>query len=136
MTFYEYKTLSGQKGWKFNVVSDRHFKNIQYIHPLKQKIIADIVEKAKNCPEIKRLIVFGSSITNKCDFQSDLDICIDWNIDCVDSDGVFVPETFDFMNFVSMITKGHADMVHYQYLEGTLIKDAVEEGVEVYVSHN
>ena len=33
---------------------------------------------------------------------------------------------------VSDVTDGNSDVVNYEYLEGTLIKDAVMEGVVVY----
>jgi hypothetical protein len=33
---------------------------------------------------------------------------------------------------ISSVTKGKADVVNYAYLEGTVAKDAVSEGVVVY----
>ena len=36
---------------------------------------------------------------------------------------------------ISYVTKGNADVVDYAYLDGTVLKDSVEEGVIVY-EHN
>jgi hypothetical protein len=33
---------------------------------------------------------------------------------------------------ISSVTKGQADVVNYDYLEGTVVEDAVKEGVVVY----
>ena len=33
---------------------------------------------------------------------------------------------------ISTITKGCADVVNYDYLDGTVVEDAVKEGVVVY----
>ena len=135
MTFYEYKVRSSQRGWKFNRIVQDDIMNIVYIHPLKQRLIVEIVRKAQCDPGVKSIRVFGSSITNRCDFQSDLDLCIDWNFDCYDSDGVLVPETVEFLHDISMLTKGNCDVVHYQYLKGTLIEQDAKEGVLVYVQN-
>lgn len=62
-----------------------------------------------------------------------MDICIDWVEDCYDKDGVLKPFTVDFCSFISIITEGNADTVHYDYLDGTVIKDDIlERGVVVY----
>ena len=133
MTFYEYKVNSAKRTWKFTKVIPDNIMNIEYIHPLKQTMIASIVKKAMNDKGVKSIRVFGSAITSECDFGSDLDICIDWNFDCYDSEGVMVPETVSFMHEVSMITKGKCDVVHLQYLEGTVVEKDAKEGVVVYV---
>ena len=136
MTFYDYKVSSSKRTWKFNKVISENVMNIEYIHPLKQALIVRIVEMAKKDTVVKSIRVFGSAITNRCDFQSDLDICIEWGYDCYDDEGVLVPETVNFMHAVSMITKGQCDVVHLQYLKGTVVEEAAREGVVVYVSND
>ncbi|MBQ4058062.1 MAG: hypothetical protein IJD40_03925 [Lachnospiraceae bacterium] len=133
MTFYDYKVNSTKRTWKFNKIVSDNVMNIEYIHPLKQKIIVDIVKSAKENIGIKSIRVFGSAITSECDFESDLDLCIDWNFDCYDDEGVLVPETVSFMHNISMITKGKCDVVHLQYLAGTIVEQDAREGVVVYV---
>ena len=133
MTFYEYKVRSEERTWRFNRVVADNIQNIEYIHPLKQKIIVDIVKEAKKDKSVRSIRVFGSSITNRCDLNSDLDLCIEWNLDCYDSEGVLVPETVSFMRAVAIITKGNYDMVHLQYLTGTVVENDAKQGVIVYV---
>lgn len=134
MEFYEYKKLSELRTWRFNKVVTEDILNIQYIHPLKQRVVAEIVQCACKDDGVKTIRVFGSSITSKCDFDSDLDICIEWKFDCYDAEGVLVPETLQFMQSISLITQGKCDVVHFQYLEGTVVEDAAKKGVIVYVS--
>ena len=136
MTTQEYLMARKSKDWKFNrVVSDNAFKNVNRIHPIKQKMVAQIVGQAKNDQAVRRIIIFGSSTRYDCDITSDLDICIDWNQDCYDKEGVLKPFTKNMRQTISSVTKGNADVVDYAYLDGTVLKDSVEEGVIVY-EHN
>ena len=136
MTTEEYLTARKSKNWKFNSVVDRtSFRHVNRIHPIKQKQVKEIVDVAREDQEVKRLIIFGSSIRYDCDITSDLDICIEWNNDCYDADGVLKPFTGNMRRAISRITKGKADVVNYDYLEGTVIEDAAKEGVVVY-EHN
>jgi predicted nucleotidyltransferase len=134
MDFYEYKVRSSQPGWKFQRVVDEDVLNIEFIHPLKQQLVADIVKAAKLDSGVKTIRVFGSAITNRCDFQSDLDLCVEWKFDCYDADGILIPKTINFMRNISMLSKGQCDVVHYQYLKGTVVEEAAKKGVIVYVS--
>lgn len=136
MTTAEYLVARKSKDWKFNrVVENSAFANVNKIHPIKQKIVKDIVEAAYKDKEVKRIIIFGSSIRYDCDITSDLDICIDWAQDCYDSDGVLKPFTNNMRKTISLVSKGKADVVNYDYITGTDIADAVKEGVVVY-EHN
>lgn len=38
----------------------------------------------------------------------------------------------DMRKVIADVTEGNSDVVNYEYLEGTLIKEAVMEGVVVY----
>ncbi|MBR1622850.1 MAG: nucleotidyltransferase domain-containing protein [Pseudobutyrivibrio sp.] len=136
MTTEEYLIARKSKDWKFNrVVKDDAFLSVNKIHPIKQKIVEKIVEAAKTDSSVKRIIIFGSSIRYDCDLTSDLDICIDWNEDCYDDEGVLKPFTKNMRKVISRETKGHADVVNYDYLSGTLIEDAAKGGIVVY-EHN
>ena len=77
-------------------------------------------------------MIFGSSIRFDCNEASDLDICIDWSKDCYDADGVLLPFTRNMRKVISTATKGKADVLNYAYLDGTAVKEAVQEGVLVY----
>jgi predicted nucleotidyltransferase len=57
----------------WNVVSSS-FMNVEHIFPTQQKDIADIIAKSKECKEISKIIIFGSSVTWLCNPWSDIDI--------------------------------------------------------------
>ena len=52
-----------------------------------------------------------------------------------DEDGILKPFTGNMRKAISSITKGRADVVNMGYLDGTVVEDAVKEGVIVY-EHN
>lgn len=136
MTTEEYLAARKSKNWKFNRVVDRAaFQNVNRIHPIKQRQVKDIVEAARDDQEVDRIIVFGSSTRYDCDMTSDLDICINWKRDCYDSEGVLKPFTGNMRRVISKVTQGRADVVNYDYLDSTVLGDAVKEGVVVY-EHN
>ncbi len=136
MTTKEYLTARKSKNWKFNrVVDGTAFEHVNRIHPIKQKMVKEIVEAAMKDTQVERLIIFGSSTRYDCDITSDLDICIDWKKDCYDEDGVLKPFTRNMRRQISRITQGKADVVNYDYLDGTVIEEAVKEGVVVYEHH-
>jgi predicted nucleotidyltransferase len=133
MTTEEYLIARKSKNWKFNrVVADSSFRNVNRIHPIKQNIVKDIVAQAKNDPKVRRIIIFGSSTRYDCDITSDLDVCIDWKDDCYDENGILLPFTRNMRKVISSVTQGKADVVNYAYLEGTIVEEAVKEGVVVY----
>lgn len=133
MTTEEYLIARKSKNWKFNrIVSDNAFKNVNRIHPLKQKMVAQIVDQAKKDPAVRRIIIFGSSTRYDCDITSDLDICIDWQKNCYDKEGVLKPFTKNMRQIISSVTRGNADVVDYAYLDKTVLTDTVENGVIVY----
>lgn len=133
MDVQEYLTKRKSKDWKFSYIIDKDsFQHVNKIHPLKQKIVKGIVDVAKKDNNVKRLIIFGSSIRYDCDIFSDLDICIDWLKPCYDEEGVLKPFTRNMRKTISSITCGKSDVVNYDYLDGTDVKNAVNNGVIVY----
>lgn len=62
---------------RFPIVVKTDCKNIHRIYPLKQKIAAQLYKIGEEYKEIKRIYIFGSSVTNRCHIDSDIDICID-----------------------------------------------------------
>lgn len=133
MTTEEYLVARTKKNWHFNrVIQEDAFLSVNHIHPIKQRMVKDIVDVARLDSNVKRIIIYGSSIRYDCDITSDLDICIDWTNDCYDADGVLKPFTQNMRKTISQVTKGHADVVNYSYLKGTIVEEAVKEGVTVY----
>ena len=51
--------------------------NIDKINIIKRDQVYSCVEIVKTLPRIKRVIIFGSSVTDHCSAGSDLDICLD-----------------------------------------------------------
>ena len=51
--------------------------DIGRVYPLQQDNVKTTYDVVKHCCGVKRVIVFGSSITMKCNEQSDLDLCIE-----------------------------------------------------------
>jgi predicted nucleotidyltransferase len=136
MTTEEYLIARKSKNWRFKkIVNEDSFMNVNRVHPLKQKLVRNIVEEAKKENVVKRIIIFGSSIRYDCDITSDLDICIDWMMDCYDENGILLPFTQNMRKCISFETKGRADVVNYDYLEDTVLAEAVKEGVVVYEYH-
>lgn len=132
VTYEEYCKKSQSPGWVFEVIVPERIRNIRYIHPLKQKEVVKIVNMVCQMGGVESIRVFGSSITDGCYFNSDLDICIDWSFDCYDSEGVIVPQAAVILNRISSITKGNVDVVHYKYLKGTVVEQAAMNGVVIY----
>lgn len=134
LTSEEYLIRRKSKGWKFNViVQNSNVMNIEYIHPLKQKLVSSIVDKACFNDFVKKIIIFGSSVTCYCHPFSDLDICVVWNtIDNTKSD-LLDSRVYEFFNFISIVSEGNADFFSADRIEGTdLEKEIKMNGVTVY----
>lgn len=97
------------------------YLGMNWIHPLKQKVVAAIVEQLKEeCPDIEALAVFGSSTRNDCNVYSDLDLVV-WKPDTCR----FTPncENYDLL-FANHISR-----------ESAIWQSILEEGVVVYVKN-
>ena len=106
--------------------------NMKYIHPLKQKEAYKIVEMAKQHDCIRKIVVFGSSITNRCRETSDLDLWIDCSEASFDSYGVFTPEADEIIIQVKKITNYNADILFTEQLVGSLVEKDARDGVCIY----
>jgi predicted nucleotidyltransferase len=62
----------------WNVVA-KPFKNIHRIFPTQQVEIAKMIDVCKNIANVKRIIIFGSSVTAQCNPWSDIDIYFELN---------------------------------------------------------
>lgn len=61
----------------FPIVVKTDCKNIYCVYPLKQKVVAELYNIALKYEEIRKIYIFGSTVTGRCNIESDLDICID-----------------------------------------------------------
>ena len=98
-----------------------YYPGVQWVHPLKQKSIFRIREHVREkCPGVTHIVLFGSSVTDRCHFGSDLDLYI-----FGDPEGNFYPpvdldEEYDIM------------WDKFMERSGPLWERIKEEGVVVY----
>lgn len=57
--------------------TDKPLKNAQLIYPTQQKDVSKIVESAKANDNVRKVIIFGSSVSNRCNPWSDIDVYYD-----------------------------------------------------------
>lgn len=69
--------LERYKRYKFPVVVHSDFRDIALVHPLMQNKVNSVYEAFLNDKRIKSIVVFGSSITLRCNCESDLDFCVE-----------------------------------------------------------
>lgn len=101
-------------------------KNLDMINKLKINQVEKCIEAVKNYPKIKRLIIFGSSVTDKCDEESDLDICFDVT---GSTKGV---EMYHLLKDIGKACDYNYDYLTYSKTNGRIKKEIDEKGVVVY----
>lgn len=96
------------------------------INPIKQDYVDKICDAAKESGIVNRLIIFGSAVTDHCDQESDLDICVD--TDCEDNNRAL------FKLYVSMsrICDYNCDILTYSKLGEKIRNEVDQKGVLVY----
>lgn len=57
----------------FRKVIKEDYKNVNSIYPIQQHKVYEFIQMIKDNPNVIRLIVFGSSITDRCHTGSDVD---------------------------------------------------------------
>lgn len=70
------KFLIKKVAHKFKIVIKNTFKNISKIHPIQQQRVYDIIEELKKYESVEKIVIFGSSVTSRCTYESDLDIYV------------------------------------------------------------
>ena len=89
-------------------------------------MVKDSIEIAKQNTDIKRVIVFGSAVTDQCREDSDIDFCFD------------VADTFDEIKMVKTfgrigaVCERNADRLIYSALRGKIKNEVNTKGVIVY----
>ncbi len=58
----------------------RTFKNIEHIHPLNQLAVWELLQNLKDCTEVTKVVVFGSSTRHACNPWSDLDVYLEGGV--------------------------------------------------------
>ncbi len=65
-----------KKGGDLNMCRLVMYKNGQYIADIKYNYIENIAKQAEKCRNISKIILFGSSIEERCTDESDIDIAV------------------------------------------------------------
>ncbi len=117
------KDIFSEKGFPVVVTTD--CRNINKVYPLKQKSVAGLYSMAKKHKEIKRIYIFGSSVTPKCNINSDIDICLDADT----RDGMAI---FNIQKEMGEICDWNCDIIMYSNM-GSRLRNTIEnEGVIIY----
>lgn len=61
----------------FEVMNQVHFRNAEKVHPIMQRDVQKIVDSLSAHVEVKKIIIFGSAITYRCTYDSDIDIYVE-----------------------------------------------------------
>lgn len=63
--------------WDFPVLEGVSFENANRVHPLMQERVERLIRELKKDKNIRRLVLFGSSLEFRCSSFSDIDIYIE-----------------------------------------------------------
>ena len=64
--------IPDRTSWKICI--DTPFLNCERIYPIQQRKVKAIIEQALQDPDVQRIIIFGSSVTQACHIGSDVDV--------------------------------------------------------------
>lgn len=62
---------------KWNIVIKEPFMNCDRIYPLQQRKISELIAYLKDNKNVQKIIIFGSSVTSRCNINSDVDIYVE-----------------------------------------------------------
>lgn len=110
---------------RFPVTVKTDCKNIDRIYPLKQRQVSEICSRAGQFDIVRKIYVFGSSVTPKCTIDSDLDLCVDADV----TDGLKV---FEMQKAFGEACGWNCDIVMYENIGSALRETVKGEGVVVY----
>lgn len=96
------------------------------INPIKKDYVDKICDAAKESGIVNRLIIFGSAVTDYCEKESDLDICVD--TDCADNNRAL----FRLYVKMSKICDYNCDILTYSKLGEKIRYEVEQKGVLVY----
>jgi transcriptional regulator with XRE-family HTH domain len=102
---------------RWRICIDNPFENCDRIHPLQQRKVRELLDDIADNPSVRSVVVFGSSVTQRCHIGSDVDMYVD-----VEGDGSLAmrPHGFPFDLWTPSMVDGR-------------LKDEIERtGVRVY----
>lgn len=137
MTFDEYCEARKLPDWRWWLVTDNEYaKQLNRIHPLKQKQVELICKEAMANTLVDEIIIFGSSTTYLCNSCSDLDVCLKWKESPYENEDYdWKPEVKKIVRLIHEVTRGlgGCDILFWDEVEGSRVETSVKErGVIVY----
>ncbi|MCC8106116.1 MAG: nucleotidyltransferase domain-containing protein [Clostridiales bacterium] len=102
--------------------------NLARISTVKRSEVEKTIQIAQTSDVIRRLIIFGSAVTDNCREESDVDICLD--VSCSTRDKRLFRPVCDFNKACNY----NCDVLFYHRLGEKLKKEIDTKGVEVYVA--
>ncbi|MCD7955763.1 MAG: nucleotidyltransferase domain-containing protein [Lachnospiraceae bacterium] len=97
------------------------------VNVIKRKEVERVIQIARKTGVVRRLIIFGSAVTDDCREESDVDMCLD--ISCETSDKRLRRPMYDFNEACDF----NCDILFYHKLGEKLRKEIDSKGVAVYV---
>lgn len=64
-----------RKAWRICI--DRPFRNCEKIYPIQQRKVRALIDSCSRYPDVLRILIFGSSVTDACHIGSDVDIYVE-----------------------------------------------------------
>lgn len=106
----------------FVVSTDNQYaRNLNRIHIIKQGIVESICKEACKYTDIVDIVVFGSSTNFRCNFESDLDICID------------IPDiNHPIVKFINNICESNCDIIVNKTITSPSLAYEISRGVKVF----
>lgn len=105
-------------------------KTLSLINEIKREQVLLCINIVSKYKFVKRLIVFGSSLTDECTDESDLDICLDMKSD------ISGLELYDLYVELRQVCNHCCDILKYHKLKGKIKDEIQNKGVVVYVIKN
>lgn len=100
--------------------------DISKVNKIKEEYVCRMIEVARKHAIVKRLIIFGSAVTDDCTDESDIDICADVTYQ---EKGLKV---YNLGVDLSRICNGNCDILFYDRLKGKIKDEIDKKGVVVY----
>jgi len=109
----------------------REFENIlKYIYPLQQYGVYKLLKYLNEVKpgDVKQVIIFGSSVDIRCNYHSDLDISIEFSLNCADD------IMYSLLNEVKKVLMGVlTDIIIFNELEEEEpLRAEIKKGVVIY----
>ena len=66
-----------QAVWKICIDKDKIYRGVELIFPTQQLDVSKIIQRFSQNENVKKIIIFGSSVTSACNPWSDIDVFVE-----------------------------------------------------------